>query len=123
MNREKTKGMRRLINATFYSAKGIRAAWIHETAFRQESILACILVPSAFWLGTTAAQRALLIFSVLIVLVVELLNSAIEAVVDRIGEEHHPLSGQAKNMGSAAVLLSLISAALVWGIMAWQRLS
>ncbi len=123
MYRDQTKGIRRLINATLYSVRGIRAVWRHEAAFRQESLLACILIPAAFWLGTTTAQRALLIFSILIVLMVELLNSAIETVVDRIGEDDHPLSEQAKDMGSAAVLFSLAATASVWGIIIWYRLS
>lgn len=114
-------GIKRLVNAAIYSAKGIQAAWRNETAFRQETVSAIVLIPVAFWLGTTMVQRALLIFSILLILMIELLNSAIEAVVDRIGTEYHPLSGQAKNMGSAAVLFSLITAAVVWAMVIWQR--
>jgi diacylglycerol kinase (ATP) len=119
-NRQRT-GWRRLRAAAGYSIQGLRAAWINETAFRQELLLALFLVPLAYWLGTTATQRALLIFSFLAVLITELLNSAVEAAVDRIGSEHHELSGRAKNMGSAAVMVALIAAAWVWGLVAWQR--
>ena len=80
-----------------------------------------VLLPAAWWLGTTAVQRTLLIFSLLLILIVELLNSAVETVIDRIGPEHHELSGRAKNLGSAAVLISLIAAAVVWGVTAWER--
>jgi diacylglycerol kinase (ATP) len=122
MQTQKISNTKRLVNAAIYSIKGVRAAWCLEKAFRQECVLACILTPVAFWLGTSTAQRALLMFSILMVLIVELLNSAVEAVVDRIGEERHPLSEQAKNMASAAVLLSLVAAVLVWGMVIWQRL-
>ncbi|MEJ2041475.1 MAG: diacylglycerol kinase [Desulfosarcinaceae bacterium] len=115
------RGLQRLVDATVYSFKGLRAAWGHEEAFRQEILMVLVLVPSAFWLGRTTAQRILLLATCFLVLIVELLNSAIESVVDRIGEEDHPLSGRAKDMGSAAVLMSLIAAALVWGLVAWQR--
>ena len=121
MHSQSAHGLKRLANATWYSLKGIQAAWRSEAAFRQEVILAVVLLPSAVWLGTTMVQRAILILSVMSVLVVELLNSAIEATVDRIGPERHLLSGQAKNMGSAAVLLSLICMVVVWILVAWQR--
>lgn len=121
MQPKRTGGIKRLINAAIYSARGIRAAWRNEAAFRQEAVSAIVLTPVALWLGTTMVQRALLVFSILIILMIELLNSAIEAVVDRIGSEYHPLSGQAKNMGSAAVLFSLIAAAVVWIMVIWQR--
>jgi diacylglycerol kinase (ATP) len=114
-------GFRRLVNATRYSAAGLRAAWRHEAAFRQECALAAFLVPAGVWLGRSATERALLIGACLLVLVIELLNSAIEAVVDRIGPEHHALSARAKDLGSAAVLLSLVLAAIVWALIAWQR--
>lgn len=120
-NNKRATGMRRLIDATSYSAMGLKAAWRNEAAFRQEVALAVVLIPAAFWLGATGMQRALLIFSSLLILIVELLNSAVEAAIDRIGPEIHPLSGQAKNMGSAAVLISLIAAAAVWGLVAWER--
>ncbi len=121
MQKQRDTGVRRLCKATGYSIQGLKAVWINETAFRQEVILVLMLVPAACWLGTTMAQRALLIFSLLVILIVELLNSAVENTVDRIGPEHHELSGRAKNMGSAAVLISLIAAAVVWALLAWER--
>jgi diacylglycerol kinase (ATP) len=114
-------GLRRLVHATRYSLAGLCAAWRHEAAFRQECVLALLLIPTGVWLGRSAAERSALIGVCLIVLVVELLNSAIEAIVDRVGPEHHPLSGRAKDLGSAAVLVSLVLAAVVWGLVAWQR--
>jgi len=107
-------GLTRIIKAAGYSWKGIRAAWQHEAAFRQESIAAVIAVIIACWLDVDAVTRVLLIGSVVLVIIVEILNSAIEAVVDRIGSEIHPLAGRAKDMGSAAVLLSIILAIFVW---------
>lgn len=115
--------MRRIVNATFYSLAGLRAAWRSESAFRQESLLCVVLIPAAFWLGTTAVERSLLIGSCVLVLIVELLNSGIEAVVDRIGSERHDLSGRAKDLGSAAVFLSLALVLVVWGLIAWDRLA
>ena len=103
MGFQQHKGWRRLVNATGYSWAGLRAAWRNEEAFRQEAVLAVVLAPAAFVLGRTGLQQALLLGVLMLVLVVELLNSAIEAVVDRIGHDRHPLSGQAKDMGSAAV--------------------
>lgn len=114
-------GLGRLIRATGHSIEGLKAAWRNEAAFRQELCMALVLVPAAFWMGVTAVQRALLIFSVLAVLIVELLNSAIESAIDRIGPERHDLSGRAKNLGSAAVMVSLIAAAAVWALVAWER--
>lgn len=108
------KGWRRLINATGYSWAGLKAAWRNEEAFRQEALLCATLVPLALWLGDGAVERALLIGSLLGVVVVELLNSGIEAVVDRIGQERHELSGRAKDIGSAAVFVALLNAAIVW---------
>ena len=121
MAKKSARGLQRLVDATVYSFKGLRAAWSQEEAFRQEILMVLVLVPAAFWLGRTTAQRILLLATCFLVLIVELLNSAIESVVDRIGEEDHPLSGRAKDMGSAAVLMSLIATALVWGLVAWQR--
>lgn len=114
-------GLRRLLAATAFSMAGLRAAWRHEEAFRQEAVLTVLLVPAALWLGQNGLQRALLIGSCLLVLIVELLNSAVEAVVDRIGDDLHELSGQAKDMGSAAVLFSLLLTAAVWAGIAWDR--
>jgi len=114
-------GLQRLLKAFTYSAAGLRACWDNEAAFRQEAIFAVFMVPGAFWLGTTAVQRILLVSSVLSVLVVELLNTAIEAVVDRVGTDPHSLSRLAKDLGSAAVLLSLAAVWLTWGLIAWER--
>ncbi|PPC75088.1 diacylglycerol kinase [Pokkaliibacter plantistimulans] len=108
------QGMSRLIHASIYSWQGLKLAWQHEAAIRQECMALLVLIPVACLLHVTALERALLIVSVFAVLVVELLNSAIEAVVDRIGHEMHPLSGQAKDMGSAAVLVTLMAAVGVW---------
>ena len=107
-------GIRRLIKAGGYSCKGLAAAFRHETAFRQEVALSLLLIPLALWLGEGGVERGLLIMSWLLVLMFELVNSGIEAVVDRIGTEHHELSGRAKDVGSAAVLVALVNAAVVW---------
>lgn len=110
------KGIKRILKAGLFSWQGIRAAFKHEEAFRQESLLAIVLMPLAFWLGSTGIEIALMLACVLLVLIVEILNSAIEAVVDRFGMEHHELCGRAKDMGSAAVLFSLINLVLVWAL-------
>jgi diacylglycerol kinase (ATP) len=102
------------LNATQYSLAGLAAAAKHEDAFRQELILVVLLTPLALWLGDTGVERALMIGSLIVVLIVELLNSAIEATVDRISFENHRLAKRAKDIGSAAVMLSLANAALVW---------
>ena len=104
----------RLFRAAGYSLAGLRATFKHEQAFRQEVYVFVILCPLGLWLGETPIERALLIGSWLLVMIVELLNSGIEAVVDRIGDEHHELAGRAKDMGSAAVLIAILLAALVW---------
>jgi diacylglycerol kinase (ATP) len=114
-------GLRRIWNAGLYSLAGIRASWKNEAAFRQELVLCLFLVPAAFWVGGSAVERALLAGSCLLVLVVELLNSAIEAAIDRIGADPHKLSGRAKDMGSAAVFVSLCMAALCWGLVMHER--
>jgi diacylglycerol kinase (ATP) len=107
-------GFRRFVNAARYSLDGLGAAYRHEHAFRLELLATAMLVPFTFWLDVTAGERALLISSVLLVLIVELINSAIEAVVDRVSFENHPLSKRSKDLGSAAVCLSLVNAAAVW---------
>jgi diacylglycerol kinase (ATP) len=109
-------GLRRVWNAFHYSLDGLGAAWRHEDAFRQEALLTLLLIPLALWLGESAVERALMIGSVLLVLIVELMNSAVEAAVDRISLEHHPLSKRAKDVGSAAVMIALINVAAVWGL-------
>lgn len=114
------KGLVRLWNALGYSRQGLAAAWRHEAAFREETLLALVAVPLGLWLGQTGVERALLLGSILLVLIVELLNSAVEAVVDRVSIEHHELAGRAKDIGSAAVLVSLVGAAVVWGCVLWR---
>jgi diacylglycerol kinase (ATP) len=107
-------GIQRVLNAAGYSWAGLTAAFRHEDAFRQEVLLALLLIPLALYLGATGIERALMIGAVLLVLIVELLNSAIEAAVDRISLEHHLLIKRAKDMGSAAVMLALLNAAAIW---------
>jgi len=117
------KGWRRVYYATLFSTAGLRAAWANEAAFRQECVLAAVLLPASFWLGEDAVEISLLLGSCVLVLVVELLNSAIEAMVDRVGTEHHLLSARAKDLGSAAVFVSLALIAIVWVLIGWQRLA
>lgn len=107
-------GLRRLINAFGYSMAGLKAAYQNEDAFRQEVVLAVILLPAAFWLEQDSIGRALMVGSVLLVIVVELLNSAVEATVDRISLENHLLAKRAKDIGSAAVFVSLVNLVTVW---------
>jgi diacylglycerol kinase (ATP) len=107
-------GLRRVWNALFYSLEGFRAAYRHEDAFRQETLLAAFLVPLALFLPVSGLGKALMIFSVLLVLLVELLNSAVEATVDRISLEDHQLAKRAKDIGSAAVFVSLLNVVVVW---------
>ena len=114
-------GMKRVLKATEYSVRGLRSAWRHELAFRQECTVGLILTPCAFLLAESAVQVALLLGVCLVVLITELLNSAVEAAVDRVGEDHHDLAGRAKDMSSAAVALSLVLVWLVWGSVAFQR--
>ncbi|HHC72466.1 MAG TPA: diacylglycerol kinase [Thiotrichales bacterium] len=115
-------GLSRILHAAGYSWKGLVAACRHEAAFRQELLLALVMAPAAFWLGQGAVERAVLIGSLLVVLVTELLNSALEAVVDRIGDEWNELAGRAKDMGSAAVFVSLALVVIVWGLLLWERI-
>lgn len=109
-------GIVRVLHATRYSIKGLKAAWQYEAAFRQESIIGLAMLVVALWLPVTAVEKVLLIGSLFLVVIVELLNSAIEAVVDRIGSELHELSGRAKDIASAAVFIALMLALLTWGI-------
>ncbi|CAA6808732.1 MAG: Diacylglycerol kinase (EC [uncultured Thiotrichaceae bacterium] len=111
------KGVARLLKAAQFSWQGFRAAYKHEEAFKQEVLILLIAVPLALWLGDDGVEKALMIGSLLLLLIVELLNSAIESAIDRIGTERHELSGRAKDMGSAAVLLATINAILVWFLM------
>jgi diacylglycerol kinase (ATP) len=115
------RGLARLVHAARYSAAGLAAAWRGEEAFRQELVLGAVLVPAALWLGRTAVEVAALIGTWLLVLTVELLNTAVEATVDRIGAERNPLSGQAKDLGSAAVFVSLAVLLLTWGAVLADR--
>jgi diacylglycerol kinase (ATP) len=109
-------GLRRILNALFYSVDGFRAAYRHEDAFRQEVLLAVFLVPLALFLPASGVGKALMVASVLLVLLVELLNSAVEATVDRISLENHQLAKRAKDIGSAAVFVSLVNVLAVWGL-------
>jgi diacylglycerol kinase (ATP) len=107
-------GLTRIINAAGYSWLGLKAAYLNEAAFRQELLLVIALTPVAFIYGPSYADKAILIASLVFILLIEILNSAVEAVVDRFGDEIHPLSGRAKDMGSAAVLLAFIITGLIW---------
>jgi len=113
-------GLTRMAHAFRYSLAGLRAGW-GETAFRQEALAALVMVPAAFWLGRTWVETSLLAASVVLVMVVELLNTGIETAIDRIGPEWHDLSKRAKDMGSAAVLLSLLLCAGIWIAALWTR--
>ena len=115
------RGLNRVWHAFGYSLAGLRAGW-GETAFRQEALLALVLVPTAFWLGRTWLETAVLVAVVIAVMVVELLNTGIETAIDRIGPEWHQLSKRAKDMGSAAVLLSLLLCGGVWAAAVYHRL-
>ena len=115
-------GVTRIINATGYSMKGLKSAWVNEAAFRQELVLVLALMPLAGWLGDSLNEILLLICISWLVVIVEILNSAIEAVVDRVGSEHHELSGRAKDLGSAAVFIALALNALVWGALIGRNL-
>jgi len=112
-------GLVRLWNALGYSRDGLAAAWKNEAAFREEVLLAAIAIPLALFLGKTGVDRTILIGSIILILIVEILNSAIEAVVDKASPEKHELAKRAKDMGSAAVLFSLLNAAIVWACILW----
>lgn len=115
------KGLRRIVSAAGYSLAGLQAAYRNEAAFRQEIVLAVLLVPTALASSASRTGKALMIGSVLLVLIVELINSAIEAVVDRVSGERHPLSKQAKDIGSAAVALALSNAVVIWLVVLWPN--
>ena len=116
-----TTGFTRIIKAAGYSWKGVRAAWINEAAFRQEGVAVVLAIIIAAFLDIDVITRVLLIGSVTLVMIVEILNSAIEAVVDRIGSEFHELSGRAKDMGSAAVLMTILLAVFTWVSLLWSH--
>ncbi len=117
------RGPRQIARAMIWSYKGLRAAWTHEASFRLEVYLSVILFPAGFWLGQGAIEKSLLCGSLLLVLSAELLNSAIEAVVDKVSPEFHELAGRAKDMGSAAVFLLMLNVVLCWGLVLWQKFS
>ena len=112
----------RILKATIWSMQGLRAAWLHESSFRLEVYLLLVMGPLALWLGQTGVERALLLGSCLLVLSVELLNSSIEAVIERYGAEFHELAGRAKDMGSAAVFVLMMNVVLVWGLVLGPRI-
>ncbi len=120
-DREKPQGLRRLLLSFRNSWQGFRGAWREEAAFRQECALALLVIPGGLWLGQTGVERFLLVAPMLLILVVELLNSAVEAAIDRIGVERHPLSGLAKDLGSAAVLTSFVMLGTAWALVLWGR--
>ena len=111
----------RVLKATRWSLQGLRAAWLHESSFRLEVYLLAVMGPLAFWLGRDGIERALLLGSCLLVLAMELVNSAIEAVIERYGAEQHELAGRAKDMGSAAVFVTMLNVLLVWGLVLAPR--
>lgn len=117
MSRNNVGPIEHLINATRYSVKGLRYAWANEAAFRYEIYVLVVALPAAWFVGKGAVERALMIGSVLLVVVVELINSAIETTVDRVSKDHHELSGHAKDLASAAVFVSIVLAATVWLIL------
>jgi diacylglycerol kinase (ATP) len=115
------RGPRRILMATKWSLQGLRFAWLYESSFRLEVYLFAVVAPLGLWLGQTAIERVLLVGSGLLVLSVELLNSAIEAVIERYGAEHHELAGRAKDMGSAAVFVLMMNVVLVWALVLGPR--
>ena len=121
MNKPNGGGLGRILKATDCSRKGFIAAWAHEAAFRQETVLALIMLPLSFWLAQSTSHWAILVATLLLVLIVELLNSAIETLTDRVSLERHELSGRAKDIASAAVTLSLTVVAVVWGAAIYDK--
>jgi diacylglycerol kinase (ATP) len=121
MGTENDNILRHIQNAVIYSWAGLKAAWNNEMAFRIEVTVIALMMPIGIWIGKTAVEWALLTGSSLLILIIELLNSAVENVVDRIGTEHHILSKQAKDLGSAAAAISMLTAVIVWGLIAYAR--
>ena len=121
MGSENENIFRHIQNALIYSWGGFKAAWGNEMSFRTEVIVIALMIPVGIWIGETAVQWAMLIGSSLLVLITELLNSAVEKVVDRISMEQHTLSKQAKDLGSAAAAVSMLTAVIVWALMAYER--
>ncbi|MGD8665381.1 MAG: diacylglycerol kinase [Desulfobacterales bacterium] len=122
MGNEKESVIGHILRAVVYSWHGFKTAWTREMAFRIETIVIAMLLPIGMWICATAVERALLIGSSMLVLMTELLNSAVENVVDRIGPEHHILSKHAKDLGSAAAAVSMLTAAIIWGLIFYERL-
>jgi len=118
-----SRGWRRLLNAFSFSFAGYKAAWQNEEAFRQEAMLAIVMIPLGLVLGRNGIERSLLVGTCFLVLIVELLNSGLESIVDRVSDEHHELSARAKDMGSGAVLLSLTVTVTTWSLILWDRLA
>ncbi len=121
VNKPGTRGLRHIFQALGYSMKGLQAALAHEEAFRLELIATVVMLPLALWLGESGIEKALMVSSLILVLIIELINSAIEAVVDRVGVEHHTLAGRAKDIGSAAVFMALVNVAVIWGLILFPR--
>ena len=121
MGSENENIFRHILNAVIYTSAGFKAAWHNEMSFRTEVVVIAVMLPVGIWIGETAVQRAVLIGSSLLVLITELLNSAVEKAVDRIGTEHHFLSEQAKDLGSAAAAVSMLTALVVWCLIAYER--
>ena len=122
MGNEKETAIGHILKAVVYSWDGFKAAWTHEMAFRIETIVIAVLLPIGMWICATGMERALLVGSCMLVLITELLNSAVENVVYRIGSEHHILSKHAKDLGSAAAAVSQLTAVIIWGLIAYERL-
>lgn len=120
-NKPGTRGLVHVVQAAGYSIKGLKAALAHEEAFRLELMAAVVLMPLGLWLGNGGVEKALLAGSIMLVLMVELLNSALEAIVDRVGTEFHTLSGRAKDLGSAAVMMALSNVVLIWVLVLWDH--
>lgn len=123
MHKPARKGFMHLFDAFTFSMKGLKSAWHNETAFRQEICALPILIPLALWVGQSAVEHILLITPLLLIISLELINSSIESVVDRISTEHHPLSGQAKDLGSASVFIAMLLALIIWGLILISRFS
>ncbi len=122
INKPHPKGVIRILDAFAFSMKGYRAAIKYEESFRMELVAGAILLPLGLWLGESAVERAILIFPLFLVLVAELLNSGIETTIDRISTEHHPLSGRAKDIGSAACFTAQMSLILIWGMIIYEKI-
>lgn len=117
------RGPRQIARALVWSIKGLRAAWTHEASFRLEGYLLVVMFPAGLWLGQGAIEKSVLCGSLILVLAAELLNSAVEAVVDKVSPEFHELAGRAKDMGSAAVFLLMLNVVMCWALILWQRFS